>query len=69
MRDSERVESIPSGLTFGQFREQYGRSDRACEFCYGAAIAKGKTTWIHGLLQRIIMDLVRNAGFYAASEV
>jgi Uma2 family endonuclease len=56
-------------LTFAQFQEQYGQSDRAYEFWYGEAIPKGMPTWIHGLLQKIIMNLLEEAGFLAASEV
>jgi Uma2 family endonuclease len=58
-----------SSLTFEQFHEQFGRKDRAYEFWYGEAIPKGTPTWVHGLLQKIIMNLLVQAGFIAASEV
>ena len=56
-------------LTLAQFQEQFGRSQRAYEFWYGEAIPKSMPTWVRGLLQAIIMQLLKEARFYAASEV
>lgn len=55
-------------LTLDEFTSQYV-SDKVFEFWYGEAIAKGMPTWIHGLLQQIIVRLLTDAGFFAASEV
>ena len=55
-------------LTFAQFRQQFGNSDRAYEFWYGEAIPKCMPTWVHGLLQGIIMRLLEEAGFQAAAS-
>ena len=52
-----------------EFQEKFGHSDRAYEFWYGEAIPKSMPTWVHGLLQAIIMQLLKEAGFRAASEV
>jgi Uma2 family endonuclease len=56
-------------LTVEQFEEQYGQRDQAFEFWYGEAIPKGMPTWVHGLLQGIIVRLLTEAGFFAGSEV
>ncbi len=56
-------------LTYEQFREQYEQGDRTYEFWYGEAIPKGMPTWVHGLLQKIVMQLLEQSGFIAASEV
>ncbi len=56
-------------LTFEQFQAQYGEADRAYEFWAGEAREKGMPTIIHGLLQGIIIELLRRRGFIAASEV
>jgi len=56
-------------LTLAQFQQQFARSDRAFEFWYGEAIPKSMPTWVHGLLQAIILQLLKEAGFHAASEV
>ncbi len=55
-------------LTYDQFREQYG-SDCPYEFWYGEAAPKGMPTWVHGLLQQIVMGLLREHGFIAGSGV
>lgn len=56
-------------LTLAQFQEQFSRSERAYEFWYGEAVPKGMPTWVHGLLQIIIAELLKEAGFSAAAEV
>jgi Uma2 family endonuclease len=56
-------------LTLEQFQEQFGRGDRVYEFWYGEAIVKSMPTWVHGLLQAILLQLLKEAGFHAASEV
>lgn len=56
-------------LTLSQFQEQFGHSAHAYEFWYGDAIPKSIPTWVHGLLQAILVQLLKEAGFYSASEV
>ena len=58
-----------SKLTLAQFEQQFGHTGRAYEFWYGEAIPKSMPTWVHGILQAIIMRLLDDAGFTAASEV
>jgi Uma2 family endonuclease len=61
--------ATPAKLTLEQFQAQFGRGERAYEFWYGEAIPKSRPTWVHGLLQAIILQLLKEAGFHAASEV
>ena len=61
--------TVASKLTIAQFQEQFGGGDRAYEFWYGEAIPKSMPTVVHGLLQKIIMLLLDEAGYMAASEV
>jgi Uma2 family endonuclease len=56
-------------LTFAEFQLQYGHSERAFEYWYGEAIPKGMPTWLHGLVQKIVMALLDDAGFKSGSEV
>ncbi len=56
-------------LTFEEFQAQYEHRDEAYEFWYGEAIRKGMPTWVHGLLQKIIMQLLEEAGFISAAEI
>ena len=63
------VTSVSPKLTLEEFHQQYAHCDQAYEFWYGEAVPKGMPTWIHGILQHIIMDLLRRAGYFPASEV
>ncbi len=56
-------------LTLEEFEARYAHADRSYEFWYGEAVQKGMPTWVHGLLQKIIMQLLEQQGFIAASEV
>lgn len=56
-------------LTFEEFEAQYGQLDRTYEFWYGEAIPKGMPTWVHGLLQKIVMQLLEEAGYFTAPEI
>lgn len=56
-------------LTIEEFEAQYGPGSKTHEYWYGEAIPKGMPTWTHGLLQKILMRLLDDAGFVAASEV
>ena len=73
MTDYEEKElpmaTLAHKLTFEEFKAQYGPDNKTHEYWYGEAIPKGMPTWIHGLLQQIVMQLLRQQGFFAASEV
>jgi Uma2 family endonuclease len=56
-------------LTYDQFQAQYGHAEKAYEFWYGEAIPKGMPTWVHGLLQKILLRLLDEAGYIAGAEV
>ena len=61
--------TIPKELTLGEFEKRYGREKPYYELWHGAAIQKAMPIWIHGLLQKILMDLLSRAGHKTASEV
>lgn len=63
------VAAIPDKITFLEFQSKYEYGDRSYEYWHGEAISRGMPTWIHGLLQRIVMELLTEAGYVAASEV
>jgi Uma2 family endonuclease len=56
-------------LTFLEFQSQYEHGDRSYEYWYGEAVPKGSPTWIHGLLQGVIGQLLTEAGYIAGSDV
>jgi len=56
-------------LTIAEFEKRYGQEKPHFEFWDGEAVQKAMPTWIHGLLQRILMQLLLEAGCQPASEV
>ncbi len=56
-------------LSVAEFEAQFGHEKPYYEFWFGEAIQKSMPTWIHGLLQRILMELLRGAGYKTGSEV
>jgi Uma2 family endonuclease len=61
--------TITEKLTVTEFEKQYGHEKPYYEFWHGDAVQKSMPTWIHGLLQKILMDLLSKAGYKAGSEV
>lgn len=61
--------ALAEKLSFVEFQLKYGHGDRSYEYWHGEAVPKGLPTWVHGLLQRIVMELLTQAGYIAASEV
>jgi len=58
--------TVVHNLSYKEFQQRFGERH---EYWYGEAIPKGMPTWIHGLLQKLVMSLLDQAGFIAASEV
>lgn len=56
-------------VTVAQFERQYGCQKPHFEFWHGEVIQKAAPTWLHGLLQRILMELLSEAGYKTGSEV
>ena len=56
-------------LTLAEFERQYGDRKPYHEYWFGEAIPKAMPTGVHGLLQGIVMWLLRQAGFKCGSEV
>jgi Putative restriction endonuclease len=61
--------ALAEKLTFPEFQSNYERSERSYEYWYGQAVPKGPPTWMHGLLQGIIMQLLSEVGYLAGAEV
>jgi Uma2 family endonuclease len=55
-------------LTIEQYREQYA-GEPGWEYWFGEAVRKPVPTWLHGILQVILSDLLYKAGYYSASEL
>ena len=63
------MRAIEEKLTYAEFQVRYERADLAYEYWMGNAIPKAAHTWIHGLLQGIIGELLNEAGYTAGASV
>ena len=56
-------------LTLEEFRARYAGEKPYFEYWAGEAIQKSMPTWLHGLIQKILMFLLDGIGYESASEV
>jgi Uma2 family endonuclease len=56
-------------LTLAEFDTQFAHLKPYYEFWNGEAIQKSMPTWVHGLIQGLSIELLRRAGYRAASDV
>ncbi len=56
-------------MTVEQFDRQYGHEKPYYEYWFGEPIQKAVPTWIHSILQKIIMRLLDDAGYESGAEV
>jgi Uma2 family endonuclease len=61
--------AVAEKLTFAEFLEKFSQGDQSYEYWYGEPVAKAMPTWIHGLLQGILIRLLAESGYSAAAEV
>jgi Uma2 family endonuclease len=61
--------AIAEKLTLAEFERQYRDRKPNHEYWFGEAVPKAIPTWLHGLLQKIIMKLLDESGYLSASEV
>jgi Uma2 family endonuclease len=56
-------------VTVQQFDQQYGGQKPYFEYWFGRPVQKAMPTWMHSLLQKIIMRLLDDAGYESGAEV
>jgi Uma2 family endonuclease len=56
-------------LTLEEFRVRYAGEKPYYEYWAGEAIQKSMATFLHGLIQKILMRLLDDLGYESASEV
>ena len=61
--------AVAEKLTFAEFQLKYDHGDRSYEYWYGEAVPKAMPTWIHGLLQGILIRLLAEFDYSAGPEV
>ena len=61
--------SLPKPLTIDEFHKFYSGKKPYYEFWFGEAVQKSMATWLHGVLQSILAEFLRRAGYKTGSEV
>lgn len=56
-------------LTMQEFREQYAGRKPHFEYWFGEAVQKTMPTWLHGVLQAILIECLKRVGYRAGAEV
>jgi len=55
-------------LTVEQFNAKYA-NEHGYEYWHGEVVRKGMPTWLHGLMQAILLEFFHRLGYISASEV
>lgn len=61
--------AVTQPLTLEEFRSRYGQQKPYFEFWFGEAIQKTTPAWMHAVLQGIMREALRQAGYKSGSEV
>ena len=56
-------------LSLEEFRARYRQHKPYFEYWFGEPIQKPKATWLHAVLQGIVGEALRRAGYKSGSEV
>ncbi len=63
------MSTVTQLLSLEEFRSRYGQQKPHFEYWFGEAIQKTTPTWLHAVLQRIIGEALRRAGYKSGTEV
>lgn len=55
-------------LTLQEFNAQYAH-EHGYEYWFGEVVQKGMPTWLHGLLQAILLELFHKLGYLSGAEI
>jgi Uma2 family endonuclease len=61
--------TVTQPLSLEEFRSRYRQQKPYFEYWFGEPIQKTMPTWLHAVLQRIIGEALRHAGYRSGSEV
>lgn len=61
--------AAPQSLTLAEFRARFHDQKPYYEYWFGEAIQKQVPTWLHALLQSIVSELLRRAGYKSGTEL
>ncbi len=63
------VSAVSERITLSEFDLRFGEEKPYYEYWHGEPVQKSMPTWIHGYLQRILLELLTEQGYLAGSEV
>ncbi len=66
---TEVMATVTQPLSLEEFRSRYRQQKPYFEYWFGEPIQKTMPTWLHAVLQRIIGEALRRAGYKSGSEV
>jgi Uma2 family endonuclease len=61
--------TVATKLSLAEFELQYGGEKPYYEYWYGEPVQKSMPTWLHSLLQKVLVNLLSKAGYKAGAEV
>ena len=56
-------------LTVEEFRARYASEKPYYEYWFGEAVQKSVPTWLHGVLQALLCEMLRGSGYKSGTEV
>src|SRR5579875_1491528 len=61
--------TVTRPLTLEEFRYRYAYEKPYYEYWFGEAVQKSVPTWLHAVLQQLLCELLRQAGYKSGPEV
>ena len=61
--------AVTTRITFEEFERRYAGSGRAVEYWHGEVVEKSAPTWLHSVLQAVLVEAFRRAGYKTGPEV
>ncbi|MBV9669644.1 MAG: Uma2 family endonuclease [Acidobacteriales bacterium] len=66
---SQLVTAVATPITFEEFEKRYAGSGRPVEYWHGRVVEKSVPTWLHSVLQAVLVEALRRAGYKTGPEV
>ncbi len=63
------MSTVTQPISLEEFHSQYGQQKPYFEYWFGEPIQKTIPTWLHAVLQGIVREALRRAGYKSGSEV
>ena len=60
---------VTTAITLEEFERRYAGSGQAVEYWRGEVVQKSAPTWLHSVLQAVLVEALRHAGYKTGPEV